>query len=82
MVDDISVNTTAVSDIAAVSDNDTNYVYYYSNSTSAIREIKLSGLPATEKFNSSDYIPVENNASLYPPPTAVKSGTTGARYIF
>lgn len=55
MVDDISVTTTAVSDIAAVSDNDTSYVYYYSNSTSAIREIKLSGVPATEKLNSSEF---------------------------
>lgn len=84
-VDDTSVNITAVSDIAAVSDNDTTYVYFYSESASAIREITISGLPVngtTENFNSSDFPPLENNHSLYPPLAAVQSGDAGARYLF
>ena len=67
------------SDIAAVSDNGTTYVYYFSNSSlsdPAIRELKITGRLDSEGYNDNINARVtstEHNQSPYQPLTALKT---------
>ncbi|MCJ1266135.1 hypothetical protein MMC22_006017 [Lobaria immixta] len=67
------------SDIAAVSDNGTTYVYYFSNSSlsdPAIRELKITGRLGSEGYNdniNASVTSTEHNHSPYQPLTALKT---------